>query len=77
MSTLNTSSLNQVDKFTYQGSSVSLTEKYINKLQAKACKAIDRLSVIWKSDLPNKLKHIFSSSSRVDTAIWVHYLDAN
>ena len=33
----------------------------------------DRLSVISKSDLTEKMK----SSGRVDTAIWMHYMDAN
>ena len=46
ISTLNCSSLELVDKFTYQGSSVSLTETDINTRLAKAWTAIDRLSVI-------------------------------
>ena len=44
ISTLNDSSLKLVDKFTYQGSRVSSTEKDINTHLAKACTAIDRLS---------------------------------
>ena len=36
----------------------------------KAWTAIDRLSVIWKSDLTDKIK----LSGRVDTGIW---MDAN
>ena len=43
ISTLNDSSLKLVDKFTYLGSSVSLTEAGINTWQAKARAAIDRL----------------------------------
>ena len=50
ISTLNGSSLKLVDKFTYLGSSVSLTETGINTRQAKAWTTINRLSVIWKSD---------------------------
>ena len=50
-STLNGSSLKLVDKFTYLGGSVSSTETDINTWLAKAWKAIDKLSVIWKSDL--------------------------
>ena len=49
--TLNGSSLKLVDKFTYLGSSVSSTETDINMLLAKVGTAIDRLSVILKSDL--------------------------
>ena len=54
ISTLNASSLKLVDKFTYLGSSVSSTETDINMRLAKAWTAIDRLSVIWKSDIFSK-----------------------
>ena len=57
--TLNGSSVKLVDKFTYLGSSVSSTETDINMQLAKAWTAINRLSVIWKSDLTNKLKRSF------------------
>ena len=56
-STLNGSSLKLVDKFTYLDSSVLFTENYINKHLSKARTAIDRLSIIWKSDLSDKIKH--------------------
>ena len=78
ISTLTDSSLKLVDKFTYLGSSISSTETNINTRLAKAWTAINRLSVIWKSDLTDKIKHnFFPSSGRVDTAIWWHYMDAN
>ena len=48
-----------MDKFTYLGSSVSSTEKDINTRLAKAWTVIDRLSVIWKSDLTDKMKCSF------------------
>ena len=47
ISTLNGSTLKLVDKFTYLGSSVSLTETDINTRLQKAWTAIDWLSVIW------------------------------
>ena len=59
ISTLNGSSLKLVDKFTYLGSSVSSTETDINMRLAKAWTANDRLSVIWKSDPTDKMKHRF------------------
>ena len=59
ISTLNGSSLKLVDKFTYLGSSVSSTKTDINTRLAKARSAIDRLSVIWKSDLTDKMKRSF------------------
>ena len=48
--------LKLVDKFTYLGSSVSSTKKEINMRLAKAWTAIDRLSVIWKSDQTDKIE---------------------
>ena len=48
-----------VDKFTYLGSSVSSTEKDIDMRLTKAWTAIDRLSVIWKSNLTDKMKRSF------------------
>ena len=59
ISTLKGSSLKLVDKFTYLGSSVSSTETDINTRVAKAWTAINRLSVIWKSDLTDKMKRSF------------------
>ena len=56
ISTLNWSSLKLLDYFTYQGSSVSSSEKDINTWLAKVWTAIDKLSVIWKSDLTDKIK---------------------
>ena len=52
-------SLKLIDKFTYLGSSVSSTEKDIDTRLTKAWTAIDRLSIIWKSDLTDKMKRSF------------------
>ena len=59
ISTLNSSSLKLVDKFPYLGSSVLSTEADINTQLAKVWTAINRLLVIWKSDLTDKIKHNF------------------
>ena len=59
ISTLDGTSLKLVDKFTYLGSSVSSAEKDIDTRLMKAWTAIDRLSIIWKSDLTNKMKRSF------------------
>ena len=59
ISTLEGTSLKLVDKFTYLGSSVSSTEKDIDTRLTKAWIAIDKLSVIWKSDLTDKMKRSF------------------
>ena len=78
ISTLKGGSLKLVHKFTYLGSSVSSTDNYISAQLAKAYTAIDRLLVIWKSELTDKIKRsFFPSSDRVDTAIWKHSMDTN
>ena len=59
ISTLEGTPLNLVDKFTYLGSSVESTEKDIETRLTKAWTAINRLSIIWKSDLTDKMKHSF------------------
>ena len=56
ISTRDGSSLKLVDKFTYLGSRVSSTEKYIDRRLTKVSTAIDQLSIIWKSDLIDKMK---------------------
>ena len=56
ISTLNRTSLKLVDKFIYQGSSVSSTKKDIDTQLTKAWTAINWLSIIWKSDLTDKMK---------------------
>ena len=59
ISTLNGSSLKLVDKFTYLEISISSTETDINTQLAKAWTAIDRLSVIWKTNMTDKMKRGF------------------
>ena len=65
ISTLNGSSLKLVDEFTYLGSSVSSTEADIDTRLTKAWTAINRLSVIWKSDLTDKMKISFFQAAVV------------
>ena len=59
ITTLDGASLKLVDKFTYLGSSVSSTKKDIDTRLTKAWTAIDRLSIIWQSDLTDKMKRSF------------------
>ena len=78
ISTLDGIPLKLVDKFSYLGSSVSSTEKDIDTQLTKAWTAINRLSIIWKSDLTDKMKRSFlPGSGHIDTAIWMHYMDSN
>ena len=65
ISTLDGTSLKLVYKFTYLGSSVSSTKKDIDTQLMKAWTAIDRLSIIWKSDLTDKMKCSFFQAAVV------------
>ena len=71
ISTLSGSSLKLVDKFTYLGSSVSSNETDINKRLAKAWTAIESLSLIWKSDLTDKIKRSFFSKQPSCRYCWM------
>ena len=70
ISTLEGTSLKLVDKFTYLGSSVSSTEKDIDTGLTKAWTAIDRLSIIWKSDLTDKMKRTFFHAAVVSILLY-------
>ena len=59
ISTLEGTSFKLVDKFTNIGRSVSSTEKDIVTRLTKAWTAIDKLSIIWESDLTYKMKRSF------------------
>ena len=78
ISTLNGSSLKLVGKFNYLGCSVSSTENHISTQLVKAWTAIDRLSVIWKSDLSDEIESsFFPSTGCVSTAVCRHHMDAD
>ena len=70
ISTLNSSSLKLVDKFTYQGINVSSTGTDIDTQLTKAWTAIDRLSVILKSDLTDKMKRSFFQAAIVSILLY-------
>ena len=65
ISTLDRTSLKLLDKFTYLGSSVSSTEKDIDTRLTMAWTAIDKLSIIWKSNLIDKMKRSFFQAAVV------------
>ena len=56
ISTLSGRPLKFVDNTTYLGSYITSTESDVNIHLAKAWTAIDRLSIIWKSDVSYKIK---------------------
>ena len=70
ITTLDGASLRLVDKFTYLGSSVESTENDIDTRLTKAWTAIDRLSIIWKSDLTDKMKRSFFQAAVVSILLY-------
>ena len=66
----NRASLKLVDNITYLGSSVSSTEKDIDTRLTKAWTAINRLSIIWKSDLTDKMKRSFFQAAVVSILLY-------
>ena len=70
ISTLEGTSLKLVDKFTYLGSTISSTEKDIKMRLMKAWTAIDKLSIIWKSDLTDKIKCSFFQAAVVSILLY-------
>ena len=68
--TLKGRSQKQVDKFTYLRSSVSSTENDISTRLPKAWSAIVRFSVIWKSDLSDKIKLNFFQTAVVSILLY-------
>ena len=87
ISTLDETPLKLVDKFTYLGSSVASTEKDIDTRLTKASTAINRLSIIWKSDLTDKMKRSFFQTAVASILLygcttwtltkWLEKLDGN
>ena len=70
ISTLDGTSLKLVDTFTYLGSSVSSTEKDNDTRLTKAWTAIDKLSIIWKSDQTDKMKRSFFQAAIVSILLY-------
>ena len=70
ISTLDETSLKLVDKFTYLGNSVSSTEKDTDTRLTKAWTANDRLSIIWKSDLTDRMKRSFFQAAVVSILLY-------
>ena len=66
-----------MDKFTYLRSSVSATENDINTQLAWT--AVERLSVVWKSDLTDKIKYSFFQAAVLSILLdaWLHHMDAS
>ena len=65
-----TGDITTLDKFTYLGSSISSTEKDINTRLTEAWTAIYRLSIIWKSDLTDKMKRSFFQAAVVSILLY-------
>ena len=70
ISPLDGTSLKLVDKFTYLGSSASSTKKDIDTRLTKAWTATDRLSIMWKPDLTDKMKRSFFQAAVVSILLY-------
>ena len=70
ISTLGGSSQKILDKIAYRGSRVSSTERDIDTWLTKVWRAINRLSVIWKSDLTDKMKCSFFQAAIMSILIY-------
>ena len=70
ITTLDGASLKLVDRFAYLGSSISSTKKDIDTRITKAWAAIDRLSIIWKSDLTDKMECSFFQAAVVSILLY-------
>ena len=70
ISTLDRTPLKLVDKFTYLGSSVASTGKDMDTRLTKPWTAINRLSIIWKSDLTDKMKRSFFQAAVVSILLY-------
>ena len=70
ISTLDGTSLKLVDYFTYPRSRVSSSEKDIDTRLTKAWTDIDRLSIIRKSDLTDKMKHSFFQAAVISILLY-------
>ena len=60
----------QIGKFTYLGSNALSTEKDIDSLLTKVWTTIDKLSVILKSDLTDKMKRSFFQAAVVSILLY-------
>ena len=69
ISTLKSGPLKIVDKLTYRRKSVSSTENDINTRLSKAWAIVARISIIWNSDLTDKIKQFFPSCGCADAAL--------
>ena len=59
-----------MEKYSYLGSSVSSTKDDINTRLVKAWTANDSLSVVWKSDLTDKIKCSFFQAAVVSILLY-------
>ena len=61
--------LNLIDHLRYLGNNISSVENDVNKCLVKVWNATERLSIIWKSDLSDKIKWYFF---KVYMYIWIY-----
>ena len=65
-----------------QANSPTRAESLLHRLEqtagaTKGWNFIDRLSIIWKSNLSDKAERIFLSRIQVDSSVWMHHMDTD
>ena len=72
--TLNRKPLKSIEQFKYLGRNISSTKNDVNMCRGKVWTAVDRLSIIWNSNLCEKKIGFRPGCGRDGTTIWTHYL---
>ena len=75
--TRNGGSLKLIDKFTYLINRISSIENDINWCLAKTWTAIDKLLIVYKSDVSDRKTQFLPSSGCVNSTIWMNHMDGD
>ena len=77
ISTSNAKDPKLVNHFKYLGSNISSTESDLSIYKGKAWTMIEKLSIIRKSGLSDKIKWEFVEVVAVSNTVWLHPMDSN
>jgi len=71
----NQTPLKKIEEFNYLGSNIASSEKEVDLRISKAWAALDKLTTIWKSNLPDKTKRDFFRATVESVLIYCAYMD--
>ena len=70
--------MNVIERLEFELAYFETAIKHFNHYTTKAWATIDRLSIIWRSDLSDEIKRDFFEAVAVSvTTVSIHHLDAN